>query len=198
MEYTSEVLDRTTGDLKIITLGNWITVTELGRQYGLGSRKIRSILHHLGMLQSEKKRLRLTPKAVALGYGKRHDNPKKIKHPFDVISPLGQKVVAENLGWVMGDMDQEKRSKPQLLVASQAFESFKGQRQTEVTTQMGVCWIRDHFPDLTQDEIAGLVDAPQSLVNRYARLQGKQRDFARRQQGILQQPIAKLPYSQSK
>ena len=106
MQYTSEVLDRTTGDLKIITLGNWITVTELGKQHGLGPRKIRSLLHHLGMLQSEKKRLRLTPKAVALGYGKRHDNPKKIKHPFDVISPLGQKVVAENLGWVMEDMDQ--------------------------------------------------------------------------------------------
>ncbi|KLK93671.1 hypothetical protein AA309_07395 [Microvirga vignae] len=61
------------------------------------------------MLQTEKKRLRLTPKAVALGCGKRHDNPKKIKHPFDVIGPLGQKVIAENLGWVMEDMTQEKQ-----------------------------------------------------------------------------------------
>lgn len=179
MEYTSEVLDRSTGDLKIITLGNWITVTELGKQHGLGSRKIRSILHHLGMLQPEKKRLRLTPKAVALGYGKRHDNPKKIKHPFDVISPMGQKVVAQNLGWVTEDMDQEKRSKPQIQVASQALEGFKGQCQSEMTTQMEVCWLRDHFPKLTQDEIAAVIYIPQSLVNRYARLQERQREYAR-------------------
>ena len=180
MEYTSEVLDRANGDLKIITLGNWITVTELGKEHGLGSRKIRSILHHLGMLQPEKKRLRLTLKAVALGYGKRHDNPKKIKHPFDVISPLGQKVIAENVGWVMEDMDHEKRSKPQLLIASQILEGFKGNRQGEMTTQMEVCWMRDHFPDLTQDEIAGLIDTPQSLVNRYAKTQAKHRDFHQR------------------
>jgi hypothetical protein len=132
------------------------------------------------MLQSERKRLRLTPKAVALGYGKRHDNPKKIKHPFDVISPLGQKIIAENLGWVMEDMDQEKRSKPQFQVASQALATFKGKRQSEMTTQMEVCWMRDHFPDLTQDEIAGLLDTPQSLVNRYAKTQARQRDFHQR------------------
>lgn len=42
---------------------------------------------------------------------------------------------------------------------------------------MEVCWMPDQFPDLTQDAIAGLVDAPESLVNRYATTQAKQRDF---------------------
>ncbi len=46
---------------------------------------------------------------------------------------------------------------------------------------MEVCWLRDHFPDLTQDEIAGLIDVPQSLVSRYAKTQAKQRDFNQRQ-----------------
>jgi hypothetical protein len=180
MLYTAELLDRSTGDLRIVDLGNWITVTEFGQRYGIGPKKVRSVLHHLGMLQTEGKRLRLTPKAVALGYGRRHDFPQKQKYPFDVISPLGQKVIAQNLGWVMEDMDQDKRSKPQLQVASQALESFKVQRLREMTTQMEVCWMRDHFPELTQDEIAGLIDAPQSLVNRYATTEARQRDFHQR------------------
>jgi hypothetical protein len=46
-------------------------------------------------------------------------------------------------------------------------------------TQMEVCWMRDHFPHLTQDEIATLVDIPWSLVIRYAKLQEKQREYAR-------------------
>jgi hypothetical protein len=53
MIYTTEQLDRTTGDLIVVDLGNWITVTELGKQYGLGEKKIRSVLHHLGMLREE-------------------------------------------------------------------------------------------------------------------------------------------------
>ncbi|MBM6582904.1 hypothetical protein ILT44_22110 [Microvirga sp. BT689] len=180
MIYTTEELNRTTGDLRIIDLGNWVTVTELGKRYGLGAKKIRSVLHHLGMLKSESGRFRLTTRAVQLGLGKRHDKPKKHQYPFDVISPLGQKVIAQNLGWVMEDMDEEKQSKPQLQAASQALKTFKDQRQSQMTTQMEVCWMRDHFPDFTQDEIAGLIDAPQSLVNRYAKTQAKQRDFHQR------------------
>jgi hypothetical protein len=37
MQYTAEVLDHATGDLKEVSLGDWITVTELGEQYGVGS-----------------------------------------------------------------------------------------------------------------------------------------------------------------
>jgi hypothetical protein len=180
MLYTAEQLDRTTGDLIVVDLGNWITVTELGKQYGLGEKKIRSVLHHLGMLRSEGGRFRLTAKAVQLGLGKRHDKPKKHRYPFDVISPLGQKIIAENWDWVGADLEQEKQSKPLRLEASQALESFKGQRLREMTTQMEVCWMRDHFPELTQDEIASLIDTPQSLVNRYGKAQGKQRDFHQR------------------
>jgi len=47
MHYTAEVLDRATGDLKEVSLGEWITVTELGELYGVGRRKVRSILHHM-------------------------------------------------------------------------------------------------------------------------------------------------------
>jgi hypothetical protein len=181
MLYTAEQLDRSTGDLRIVDLGNWITVTELGQRYGLGPKKIRSVLHHLGMLQTEGKRLRLTPKAVASGYGRRHDFPKSHKYPFDVISPFGQEIVAENWRWVAADLQQEKRSKPILKEASDAMASLKEGRSSELTTQMEVCWLRDHFPSLTQDEMATLLDIPQSLVNRYAKLQERQREYAKRQ-----------------
>jgi hypothetical protein len=181
MPYTTELLDRSTGDLRFVDLGNWITVTEFGQQYGLGPKKIRSALHHLGMLQVEGKRLRLTSKAIALGYGRRHDFPKKHRHPFDVISPLGQKAIAENWEWLIADIAEEKSGKPILREASAALESFKKGRVGEMATQMQVCWLRDHFHRLTQDEIATLVDIPRTLVNRYAKLQERQREYAKRQ-----------------
>jgi hypothetical protein len=119
--------------------------------------------------------------AVQQGFGKRHDNSTKIKHPFDVISPVGQKVIAENWAWVAADLEQEKRSKPILKEASTALESFKKGRRSEMTIQLEVCWLLDHFPKLKQDEIATLLDVAPSLVNRYAKTQAHQRDYARRQ-----------------
>jgi ribosomal protein S25 len=53
MNYTAETLDRTTGELKEVSLDNWITVTELGERYGVGPKQVRTILHHMGLLQSE-------------------------------------------------------------------------------------------------------------------------------------------------
>ena len=72
--------------------------------------------------------------------------------------------------------------KPILREASEALARFKEGRRSEMTTQMEVCWLRDHFPTLTQDESATLIDIPQSLVSRYGRLQESQRKFAARQQ----------------
>jgi hypothetical protein len=193
MLYTAEQLDRSTGDLRIVSLRDWITVTELGRKYGLGPKQIRSALHHLGMLQIEGNRLRLTQKAVHLGYGRRHDFPKRHKYPFDMISPLGQKVIAENWEWLLTDIAEEKQSKPKLKAASAALSAAKEKRSGEMTTQMDVCWLRDHFPDLTQDEIASLNDSPQSLVNRYAKLQAKQRDFHQRRRTVALANLRPLP-----
>jgi hypothetical protein len=181
MLYTAELLDRSSGDLRIVDLGNWFTVTELGQRYGLGPKKICSVLHHPEMLQTEGKRLRLTRKAVELGYGRRHDFPKKHKYPFDVISPLGQRVIAENWEWLLADMAEEEHSKAILWEASEAMASFKESRRSEMTTQMEVCWLRDHFPNLTQVEMATLLDIPQSLVDRYVKLQARQQAYIMRQ-----------------
>jgi hypothetical protein len=97
-----------------------------------------------------------------------------------VISPLGQRVVAETWEWLLADMAEEKAWKPILREASAALESFKKGRLGEVTTQMQVCWLRDHFHKLTQEEIATLVDTPRPLVSRYTKLQERQREYAKR------------------
>ena len=78
-------------------------------------------------------------------------------------------------------LEQEKQSKPILRDASEALATFKQGRRSDMATQMEVCWLRDHFRTLIQDEIASLIDIPQSLVNRYGKLQEKQRDYVRRQ-----------------
>ena len=94
MLYTQEALDRTTGHLVQVSLGDWITVTELGQRYGVSPRQARAILHHMGLLQPERGRYRLPRQAVEKGLGLRHDRPRS-GHPFDVISPLGQQLIAE-------------------------------------------------------------------------------------------------------
>jgi hypothetical protein len=201
MHYTTEQLDRSTGELHLASLGEWITLTELGKQYGVGERKIRTILHHLGMLQPEGGRYRLTARAIEQGFGKRHDNPKKHQYPFDVISPLGQQIIAENWDWVVTDLEQKKRSTPRLRAASDALEEFKKARSSQLTTQMDVCWLTDHFPKLTPCEIAQIVGVPHPQVYRYSRIRSKQRDFWHRLQqreGLPSSPVdVILPSAQS-
>jgi hypothetical protein len=182
MHYTTEQLDRLTGELHLVSLGDWITLTELGEKYDVGERKIRAILHHIGMLQPEGGRYRLTANAIEQGFGKRHDNPKKHQHPFDVISPLGQQIIAENWDWIVTDLEQDKRSTPRLRAASDALEEFRKGRSSQSTIQMEVCWLIDHFPKLTPCEIARVVGVPHPQVYRYSSIRSKQRDFWHRLQ----------------
>lgn len=182
MHYTTEILDRTTGELKEVSLGHWITVTELGEQYGVGSKKVRSILHHMGLLQSEGQHghYRLTPCAVKQGLGKRIEKSKRSKWPFDVISPEGQKLIAENWQTIVAEIETERAETPALKVAGEGLARFKHGRVSEPTTQMETCWLLDHFPDLPLEGIANLIGVQRPLVSRYANLRSKQHAFAKR------------------
>jgi predicted XRE-type DNA-binding protein len=179
LNYTTEILGRSTGDLKDVSLGDWITITELGERYGVGSKKIRSILHHLGLLQSKGKhgRYRLTPHAVELELGKRIDKPKKSKWPFDVISPEGQRLIAAVWDETVADLERERLSDPIVHTADAALQTFKAQRASSLETQQEVCWLLDHFDTLTFQQIADLLGVQRPLVSRYASLQKEQREF---------------------
>jgi hypothetical protein len=183
MYYTTEVLERATGDLKEVSLGEWITVTELGTQYGVGNRKVRSVLHHMGFLQSEGQhgRYRLTPHAVEQGLGIRHDRPKRSKWPFDVISPKGQELIALIWDKTISDLECERLSDPLVRSADTALQEFKAQSPTPMKTQQEVCWLTNRFPGLTYQQIADLLGVQRPLVSRYANLQKKQIAFRERQ-----------------
>jgi len=183
MHYTAEVLDRATGDLKEVNLGDWITVTELGEKYGVGIKKIRSILHHMGLLQSEGRhgRYRLTPHAIEQGLGIRHDKPKRSKWPFDVISPEGQKLIASVWHETVADLERERLCDPLVRSADAALKEFQALSPTPMTTQQEVCWLTSRFPDLTYQQIADLLDVQRPLVSRYANLQKKQIAFSESQ-----------------
>lgn len=151
MEYTREILNRRTGDLETFSMGDWITVTELGVKYAVGEKKVRSILHHIGLLAPEgrgqKTRYRLTSHAVNQGLGKRIEASAKRKWPFDVISPLGQQLVAQVWEEAAEELEAEKAS-PLLQHAEKALAQFKAGRKGPMTTQEEVCWLADHFGDL--------------------------------------------------
>lgn len=183
MHYTTEILDRTTGELKEVSLGHWITVTELGEQYGVGSKKVRSILHHMGLLQSEGQhgRYRLTPHAVQQGLGKRIEKSKRSQWPFDVISPEGQKQIASVWSQTVTDLEHDRMSDPLVQSAEAALQAFNARRSTDMETQQEVCWLLDHYADLTLQQIASLLGVERPLVSRYAILRKKQREFMKTQ-----------------
>lgn len=173
MEYFTEELDRSIGELRRVSQGHWITVTELGETYGYGKKEVRFVLAKMELLQTEgaaHSRYRLAPWAVEQGLGKRIERKGAI--PFDTISPEGQAWVAERWGDAIQTLEDAK-SVP-VRKAEDAIEHFRSQRnayraslgQDEMSTKEMVYWVVDHFPNLSQPEVALVVKVTQPLVNR--------------------------------
>ena len=184
MIYTAEVLDRSTGDLKEVSLGSWITVTELAGLYNVGPKQIRVILHHMGLLQSEGQHgwYRLTRRAVEQGLGKRI-NKSKSRHPFDVISPSGQALIDQVWEETVADLRRERCSDPQPAKARATLIAFKATRLSPMTTQEEVCWMKDHYSDMPHEQIASALEISPGLVSRYTNKRREQRAYHARQKG---------------
>jgi len=181
MQYVSRpTLDRATGDMVSQPLGEWITVTELGALYGAGPKRVRFVLHHIGLLQQEKGRFRLTPQAVKDGLGKRIEKGPRVKFPFDVLSPAGQAMVAGKWREACEELATLHDESRDISRASAALREFTERRKSQMETQMQVCWLLDHFPDLSQREIAEVVEVAQPLVARYTAKRREQLDFSQR------------------
>lgn len=163
MEYHQEILDRATGRLETKSIGEWITVTELGAQYGVGPKKVRAILHHMGVLAQEGRRYRLPRHLVEAGIGIRHDKPKS-GHPFDVISPKGQDLIASVWYEAAEDYAADCRKDRSVLLIQTAIDIFKARRLSPMTTQEDVCWVLDHFPDTAHRTIAEILEVSPALV----------------------------------
>lgn len=67
MLYSTDTLDRATGELVSTSLGEWLTITEVGRRHGSGPRRTRQILVHMGFFVPVGRRHRLALDHVAKG-----------------------------------------------------------------------------------------------------------------------------------
>lgn len=179
MIYTEEVLDRATGELKTINIGDWITVTEFGDMMGMGPRKVRTVLRELDFVGVEGggayQRHRISAWAVRDGLGRRIEPRKKGARPFDVISPAGRDWLRERWSDALGRLVNRGARSP-VAEAGTALKEFQISRGREsMAVQEAVCWLSDHFPRLDQRDIATILDVSQQLVSRYRDTQTKQR-----------------------
>ncbi len=166
MHYVSETLDRETGELVTTSLGDWLTVTEVGRLHGAGPRRTRQILVHMGFLAPEGRRSRLPFAHVAKGWGKRLVR-KATGQPFDTISPEGQRLIAAAWADTVADLEAEERGEPEIEHATTELEAFVEDRAGGLDTEGRVRWLVDHFPDLDTRQLAHIVGISRQLVERY-------------------------------
>jgi hypothetical protein len=184
MEYHQEVLDRTTGRLETKSIGDWISVTELGELYGVGSRKVRAILHHMGVLGQEGRRYRLPRYLVEDGIGTRHDKPRS-GYPFDVISPEGQDLVASVWAETVEDYEADCRKDRAVPLIRDSLAAFKTTRANPMTSQEEVCWIVDHFRDTPHRTIAEILEVSPALVIRYVKKRTEDRAYRERRKLVV-------------
>ncbi|OAF11558.1 hypothetical protein [Bradyrhizobium neotropicale] len=176
MLYVQETLDRQTGLLATNTVGEYVTVTELGDKYRVGPRRARAILHHMGVLAAEGRRYRLPRAFVERGLGFRHDTPRS-GYPFDVLSPKCQALIAEAWDDTVASLDSE--ADPTMHRAKAALDAFRSTRRRELSTQEAVCWLCDNYPRLLHRQIADILGVTAQLVSKFTKLRAKQINIAR-------------------
>ena len=174
MEYFDEVLDRKTGELTKVSMGDWITITELGDLYGAGRREVRTVLRELGVLEAEDtathQRHRIAAWVVQRGWGKRVQRRGKV--PFDVVGPDLRVWVNER--WTQAVDDLASQTTAPSLQARAALADFNALRLTTLTVQQSIHWLADWFPNLTQVEMGMVLQVTQQLVGKYLNIRAKQ------------------------
>ena len=182
MEYHQEVLDRATGRFESKSIGEWITVTEIGQRYGIGPRKVRAILHHMGVLAKEGPSYRLPRNLVESGIGRRHDKPKS-GHAFDVISPEGQRLIDSMWSRTVEDYEANCLTDRSVQPIRDALAASKATRTDELGTAGEVRWIEDHFPGTLYKTIAEVLEVSPALVTRHTKQRAAQIEHCKRMRG---------------
>ncbi|OEO31939.1 hypothetical protein VW23_013930 [Devosia insulae DS-56] len=172
MEYFNEVLDRSTGELLTVSIGDWVPVTEFGQLYGLGQRKIRTVLRQLDVLQVEgaanHQRHRLQRWVVERGWGKRIEPKRKGAKPFDVLGPGIRSWIAERWEDAVDAIEKERTWDGRRAAA--ALNAYMVSTQRDLTVPQRISWLAYRFPDLTQEDVAAIVDVTRQLVSKYHRI----------------------------
>lgn len=170
MIYTQDILDRKTGELISVSAGDWITIRELADLLSYGHRQTIVILREMGFLQLEgtgkNSRHRVADWLMAKGWAKRH-HTKANHYPFDVINTNAVFWVIDR--WEQAKTDyHEKTYTSEVTEAQRALQAFQINRdRRDMSVQMQVSWLADHFPNLTQEMIAGIVSVTQQVVSKF-------------------------------
>tara|TARA_R110002074_G_scaffold402322_1_gene606919 strand:+ start:3329 stop:3883 length:555 start_codon:yes stop_codon:yes gene_type:complete len=178
MNYQSEVLDRRTGELLRVNIGEWVTFTELGQAYDLGARKVRQIMRHLqwvyAPVSSSRSAYRFTPESLEAGLGK-HITKSRSGRPFDVVSPFGQEQFLRYLPSALEALGRRETSN--IVEARDALVVFKENRldRSHWTTPIEVSWLAYARPNLSQDDIAQALSISKQLVSSHLRKQAAMR-----------------------
>lgn len=108
MEYHQDLLDRATGELVRVSMGDWITLTEFADMKEVGHRQVRAILADLGFLVSEghgrNLKLRLAHWVTERGWGRRQRSFGGT--PFDVIGPEGRRWIEDRWDGAVGEFSE--------------------------------------------------------------------------------------------
>jgi hypothetical protein len=178
MEYTKEILDRSSGELVTVSMGEWRTITEVAEVHGIGPRKFRTVLQRLDFVQLEHKknewRYRLSPWVMERGWGRRlKRNLGSHQTPFDVIGPDGQDWIADNVEAAIAEIEAEVS--PEMEAARLALERFRTTRneyrarfpdRENMSVDEMVGWLSDFFPRLSHQQIASVLSVSRQLVSR--------------------------------
>lgn len=175
MEYFSEVLDRKTGTLNRISMGDWITITELGELYGLGKREVRDVLRRLDVMVIEgaerHQRHRLASWVVERGWGKRIERRGTV--PFDVVGPELRSWISDR--WQQALDDKKRQENAAVVEAAEALARFNSNRiHDDLTAQEAVSWLIAYFPHLTQSEMALILNVTQQLISKWVNARSSQ------------------------
>ncbi|TIP26249.1 MAG: hypothetical protein E5X67_21040 [Mesorhizobium sp.] len=181
MEYTSETLDSTTGEIVQASIGSWITITEYGETKGVGRKQVRDALSRLGILQNETDdhtpkhasfaerkhitRRRLTTKAVRSGLGKRIFSI--VGQPFDVISPKGQAWIDQRWADAVQTIKTDITSSPVAVAAQVALSEFMVGRRHRLDPEGQVRWLLDHHPNVAQADMSRITGASPRMISHY-------------------------------
>lgn len=167
MNYSSEVFDRKTGELVSVDQGDWITMAELGELLGIGRRRLTTVLRELDFIQIEgggkNARHRIQDWVISKGYGKRNRR-KSDNQPFDVLSPEGVRWIAHR--WQGAKTAIEDRTTVPIKDARAALRDFQLSRSKPMCGQEEICWLADHFPHFTHEQIAQALELSRQLVTR--------------------------------
>jgi hypothetical protein len=187
VQYTRKIVDLDTREKQWLELGDYQTVTEVAKALAIGERHFRSVLVHMEILHREwdergrQHRHRLTPGAVKSGLGIRHDNigfdHEPERSPFDVLSPAGVEYVRDHL---RASLEAVNALPAKVCEALAALDKADKKRRSEMTPEMRVCWLDQHYPDFGASVVAKGLGISETLVHRYRGRRQDQLQRARR------------------